>query len=77
MNDTWELCELSIGNNLISCKYTYNYKYRSHGSIKRHKAKLVARGFTQKVGLDYEERFSLVVKLTTMKRVLTLAVKNA
>ena len=49
-------------------------KYQSNGSIDQYKARLLAQGFTQTQGLDYEETFDLVSKLNSIRILLSLAV---
>ncbi|KAK6142115.1 hypothetical protein DH2020_006983 [Rehmannia glutinosa] len=72
-NQTWELVPKSTDVKPISCKWVYKLKRHSDGSIERHKARLVARGFSQQYGLDYDETFSPVAKLTTVRVLLALA----
>ena len=72
-NQTWELVPKPRDVEPISCKWVYKIKRRTDGLIERHKARLVARGFSQQYGLDYDETFSPVAKLTTVRVLLALA----
>ena len=59
--------------NVVTYKWVYRIKHRSNGSVVRYKACLVAWGFTQQVGLDYNETFNPMIKPTTIRVVLALA----
>ena len=52
-NATWEIVDLPKGKNLVSCRWVFTLKCKPDGSIDRHKARLVARGYTQMYGIDY------------------------
>ncbi|GJV27115.1 putative RNA-directed DNA polymerase, partial [Tanacetum coccineum] len=57
-NGTWEIVDLPKGRKAIGSKWIYKIKFQSSGEIDRFKARLVAQGFGQKEGIDYEETFS-------------------
>jgi hypothetical protein len=69
-------CPRPPGVNLVSCKWIFKTKHHPHGSIDKHKACLVARGFSQQHGIDYGDTFSPVVKSATVRLVLSLAVSR-
>ncbi|KAM0000492.1 putative RNA-directed DNA polymerase [Helianthus debilis subsp. tardiflorus] len=73
-NGTWTLVPQVSNVNVVDCKWVYKLKRDQHGAIKRYKARLVAKGFNQQPGIDYHETFSPVVKATTIRVVLSLAV---
>ncbi|GJV84095.1 ribonuclease H-like domain-containing protein [Tanacetum coccineum] len=73
-NGTWELVELPEGRKATESKWIYKIKFMSSGEIDRYKARSVAQGFRQKEGIDYEETFSLVVKMSDKGVFLALLV---
>ncbi|GKC38890.1 retrotransposon protein, putative, ty1-copia subclass, partial [Tanacetum coccineum] len=70
---TWELVDHPVGQKLVSCKWLFKIKEGIEGVQKpRYKARLVARGFTQRAVIDYNEVFSLVVRHTFIRVILAL-----
>jgi hypothetical protein len=57
----------------ITCKWVYKVKTRSDGSLERYKARLIARGFQQEQGRDYDETFAPVAHMTTIHTLLVVA----
>lgn len=76
-NNTWKLEELSPGHKPIGLKWVYKLKRDNNGKIIKHKARLVAKVYVQKQGIDFEEVFAPVTRLETVKLLLALAAKNS
>ena len=66
-NQTWTLVPLPEGKRTVGCKWVFSIKHKTDGSVERYKAKLVAKGYTQTYVIDYQETFSPVAKLNTVR----------
>ena len=75
-NEVWDLVELPKDRKAVGSKWVYKTKKGANGAIERHKARLVAQGFSQKYGQDYDETFSPVVRFESLRMVIALAVQN-
>ena len=54
-HNTWDLVDLPAGANLVGCKWVFKTKHKANGEIDRYKARLVAQGYSQEAGVDYDE----------------------
>ncbi|GKD49498.1 ribonuclease H-like domain-containing protein [Tanacetum coccineum] len=75
-NHTWVIVDLLANRKAIGNKWIYKIKYKSSGNIDRYKAKLVVKYFNKKEGIDFDETFSPVVKMSTVRCVIALYVTN-
>jgi hypothetical protein len=70
---TWTLVPLPTGRTPIGCKWAFKIKHKADGSIERYKARLCAKGYSQKEGIDYTETFAPVAKFASIRALLALA----
>lgn len=72
-NGTWETCTLPVGKKALGNKWVYKIKLHADGTIERLKGRLVILGNHQKYRVDYFETFSPVIKMPTIRSILSLA----
>lgn len=74
-NNTWELVKPPQSCDVVSCRWVYKTTVCADGSVK-YKARLVARGFSQKYGENYWETYAPVVKKSTIRLLIASAVES-
>ncbi|CAL2278968.1 unnamed protein product [Prunus armeniaca] len=72
-NDTWKLVERPFAKPVIGVKWVYKTKLNLDGTVQKNKAGLVAKGYSQKPGIDYNETFAPVARLDTIRTLIALA----
>ena len=72
-NDVWDIVTKPENKSVVSSKWNYKIKHAADGSIEKYKARFVARGFSQKEGIDYEETFVLVARYTSIRTIMALS----
>jgi hypothetical protein len=75
-NSTWVLTTLPEGRKTIGCKWVFKRKKNANTGLIKYKARLVAQGFSQKYGTDYDEVFAPVVRATTLRLLLAIATQR-
>lgn len=75
-NQTFELVPRLQHKNVVGCRWIFKNKFLPNGSLGRCKARLVAKGYNQQLGRDYTDTFSLVIKSTTLRLILDIAVSR-
>ncbi|KAL9267166.1 Retrovirus-related Pol polyprotein from transposon TNT 1-94-like protein [Drosera capensis] len=71
-NHTFDLVKLPKGKKVLKNRWIYKVKYESDSTSPRYKARLVVKAFSQKKGVDFNEIFSLVVRISSIRTVLSL-----
>ena len=72
-NDVWYVVPRPEGKSVVNCEWIYKIKHAADGIIEKYKARFVARGSSQKEGIDYEETFACVARYTSIRSVISLA----
>lgn len=72
-NKTWTLIELPSGHKPIGLKWVFKLKKDSDRQVIKHKARLLAKGYVQREGIDFEEVFAPIARLNTVRVILALA----
>ena len=75
-NNVYDLVQLPEDRKVVGSKWVYKRKTKADGSIDRYKARLVAQGFSQRLGQDYEETFSPVIRFESIRSIIATAVNQ-
>ncbi|GJU92066.1 copia protein [Tanacetum coccineum] len=73
LQDVWVLCDLPDGKRVIGTKWVFRNKRDERGTIIKNKARLVAQGYRQEEGVDYDEVFAPVARIEAIRLFLAFA----
>ena len=74
-NGVWEVVSRPEGKSVVTSKWLYKIKHAVGGSIEKYKARFVACGFSQIEGVDYDETFALVARVSSIRAVISVMAK--
>ncbi|KAK8954179.1 hypothetical protein KSP39_PZI002872 [Platanthera zijinensis] len=72
-NDTWQLVQKPKDKHILNLKWVYKAKQNEEGEIVKYKARIVAKGYTQRQGIDFHETFAPVVRMESIRAFLAIA----
>jgi hypothetical protein len=72
-NQTWDLVPLPAGRRVVNIMWVYKAKTNAFGGVSRYKARFVAKGCSQREGIDYTETFSPVIRLASLRVFFSIA----
>lgn len=72
-NDVQDIVPRPKGKSFVSSKWLFKITHVVDGSIEKYKARFVARAFSEKEGIDYEETFALVARYTSIGTIIAIA----
>lgn len=76
INNNWDLVDKPKGREIVGVKWICKTKFNQDGSLQKHKARFVAKGFTQKPDIDFFETFAPVPRLETIRILIALATQK-
>jgi hypothetical protein len=74
-NDVCDVVPRPVGKSVVTSKWLYKTKIAADGSVEKHKARFVARGFSQIEGVDYDEAFAPIARYTSIRTIIAIATK--
>jgi hypothetical protein len=74
-NEVWKIVPRPKNKDGVSYRWLFKIKHAADGSIEKYKARIFARGFSQKEGIDYEETFTPMARYTLIRTIIALAAK--
>lgn len=75
-NETWELVDRPRDRKVIGVKWVYKTKLNPDGTISKHKARLVVKGYSQQAGIDYGDTFAPIARHDTIRTLIALAAQE-
>jgi hypothetical protein len=72
-NDVWDVVLRPVGKSVVTSRWLYKTNIAANGSVEKHKARFVARGFSQIEGVDYDETFAPVARYTSIRTIIAIA----
>jgi len=72
-NDTFKIIERPTDKKVIGCRVVLTNKFKADGSLERRKARVVAKGFAQRPGVDFIESFAPVARLESVRLIMAMA----
>ena len=72
-NDVWDIVPRLEGKSIVTSKWIFKIKHATDESVEKYKARFVARGFSQREGVDYDETFAPVAQFTSIRTIIVLA----
>jgi len=72
-NDVWDVIPKPAGRKIVASRWVYKAKGNAQGEVERYNARLVAKGFSQILGQDYDEIFAPVVRYDSLRLLLAVS----